>query len=81
MQVFVHKLKIEDRGDGHWWLIKRYHRCPKQLFFSEVKDAWPIPYSLLPNLIFNHAVIMAFQPALGYQLHFSNIAMSDSTSN
>ena len=50
--------------------------------FNETKDALPIPCSLLPNLIFNSAVILAFKPVSGYQLPFSkrqDVAMGDST--
>lgn len=40
--------------------------------FSEVKDALPIPHSLLLNLIFNPGVILAFKSVSGYQLPVSN---------
>ena len=50
--------------------------------FNEMKDALPIPCSLLPNFIFNPIVILAFKSVSGYQLPFSNgedVAVRDST--
>lgn len=49
--------------------------------FSDMKDALPIPCSLLLNFIFNPTVILVFKPVSGYQLPFPNgedVAMGDS---